>query len=82
MKNVLIAAATLATALPAFAMDEASTADTNGDGMLSVEEVMAVYPEVSTDNFMEADTDGDGLLSVEEVAAAQEAGLIPASDQG
>ena len=82
MRNVLIAAAAFATALPALAMGQAATADTNGDGMLSVEEVLAAYPEVSTDTFMEADTDGDGLLSAEELAAAQEAGLMPAADQG
>ncbi|MBN9889022.1 hypothetical protein [Salipiger abyssi] len=77
-KQILTAvafAATAATAaLPAFAAEEA---DVNGDGMLTVSEVQAVWPEVSTDGFMSMDSDGDGLLSEEEVADARELGSLP-----
>ncbi|MFP7673140.1 hypothetical protein ACG74X_07250 [Marivita sp. S0852] len=55
-------------------------ADSNGDGMLSLEEVQAILPEMTTDTFITVDADGDGLLNADELAAAQTEGLIPASD--
>ncbi|MCR8549699.1 hypothetical protein M4578_17860 [Salipiger sp. P9] len=73
-KQMLTLIALAATALPALAAEEA---DTNGDGMLSVDEVQAIWPEVSTDGFISMDADGDGLLNEEEVAAARELGSLP-----
>ncbi len=59
----------------------ASTAvDANGDGMLTIEEVQAAFPEVGADTFSAMDTNADGALDSAEVAAAQEAGLMPPSD--
>lgn len=59
----------------------ASTAvDANGDGLLTIEEVQAAFPEVGADTFSEMDANADGALDSAEVAAAQEAGLIPATD--
>ncbi|SHH18487.1 hypothetical protein [Marivita hallyeonensis] len=55
-------------------------ADGNGDGMLSLEEVQAILPEVTTDTFIAVDADGDGLLNQDELAVAQTEGLMPASD--
>lgn len=57
-----------------------SAADTDGDGLLSWDEVAAMWPEVSADAFAQADGDQSGMLDAEELAAAQEAGLIPAED--
>ncbi|KPN61684.1 hypothetical protein XMM379_001601 [Aliiroseovarius sp. xm-m-379] len=51
--------------------------DTNEDGQITMEELVAVYDQISTDTFSQADTDDDGTLSVEELAAAREAGIIP-----
>lgn len=68
-------------ALPAVAMAaDYVSADGNGDGMLSLEEVQAILPEVTTDTFIAADADGDGLLNQDELAVAQTEGLMPASD--
>jgi EF hand domain-containing protein len=59
----------------------ASTAvDTNGDGMLTIEEVQAAFPEVGADTFSAMDVNADGALDSAEVAAAQEAGLMPVTD--
>ncbi|MFZ7094150.1 EF-hand domain-containing protein [Primorskyibacter sp. 2E233] len=77
MTKSLLTAITLVAALPAGMALAQDALDTSGDGMVSVEEIQAVYPEVSTDIFLEIDVDGDGLLSAEELAAARDAGLVP-----
>ena len=69
--------------LPAYAMGAgAAEVDANGDGILSIAEVQAVYPDVTTDQFSTMDLNGDGGLDAEEVVAAQEAGLMPATQGG
>ena len=72
-----ITAATLAAALvaPSFAMAE--TMDTDGNGMVSMSEFQAVYPDAGADMFSSVDTNSDGALSEDEIAAAQEAGTLP-----
>lgn len=72
-----ITAATLATALaaPGFAM--AATMDADGDGMVSMSEFQAAYPDAGPDLFSSVDTNSDGALSEDEIAAAQEAGTLP-----
>ncbi len=75
----LIALSLVAVPGAALAADYVA-ADGNGDGMLSLEEVQAILPEVTTDMFIAADADGDGLLSQDELAVAQTEGLMPASD--
>lgn len=65
--------------LPALALAQ-SSADTNGDGVLTIDEVQAVMPEVDTDGFSAMDANGDGALDADEIAVAQEAGLLPPSN--
>ncbi len=70
-----------ALTFPALAMGQgASELDTNGDGVLTIDEVQASYPEVTTDMFTTMDLNADGALDADEVSAAQEAGLMPATD--
>lgn len=72
--------ATTALCIPAFAMGQsAPTADQNSDGVLSLPEMQAIYPEMTEDHFMSVDLNGDGVLEDAEVKAAQEAGLLPSS---
>ncbi|WP_170759874.1 hypothetical protein [Ruegeria lacuscaerulensis] len=77
--QTLAAISVLALGLPALAVAQ-STADANGDGVLTIEEVQAVLPEVDADGFSAMDTNGDGALDEAEIAVAQEAGLLPPSN--
>ncbi|MEM1076429.1 MAG: hypothetical protein AAGI36_18355 [Pseudomonadota bacterium] len=56
----------------------ATAADTNGDGVLTIDEVQAVMPDITADTFNTMDLNADGALDAAEVEAAQEAGLMPA----
>lgn len=70
-----------AMAIPAFAMGQsAADLDSNGDGVLTIDEVQASFPEVTSDTFTAMDLNADGALDADEVAAAQEAGLMPPTD--
>ncbi|WP_226688404.1 hypothetical protein [Ruegeria arenilitoris] len=77
--QTLAAISALALGLPTLAVAQ-SSADTNGDGVLTIEEVQAVLPEVDTDGFSAMDANGDGALDETEIAVAQEAGLLPPTD--
>ncbi len=72
-------AALIAAFLPTALFAE-STLDANADGMISLDELQSVHPEIDSDTFMQADTDGDALLNEEELATATEAGLIPVQE--
>ena len=75
LKHVLAAACLGALFASTAAAQEV---DADGDGMVTLEELLAVYPTVTEETFAAADTDADGMLSADELAAAQEVGLIPA----
>ena len=78
MKKILLSAA-ITTGLAA-ASWASSDVDANGDGFLTLDEVQAIYPEITAETFSAMDANADGALDQTEVAAAQEAGLMPASD--
>ncbi|MEP4195715.1 MAG: hypothetical protein ABJL99_08790 [Aliishimia sp.] len=74
--HATLAALLLSTS--AYAMSEtASAVDANGDGVLTIDEVQAVYPDVSSDGFSAMDLNADGALDSSEVTAAEEAGVMP-----
>ncbi|MFY2825042.1 hypothetical protein [Ruegeria sp. MALMAid1280] len=77
--QTLAAISAIALGLPTLAVAQ-SSADANGDGVLTIEEVQAVLPEVDADGFSAMDANGDGALDEAEIAVAQEAGLLPATD--
>ena len=79
MKKMLLVTTGLLLATPALA-DQHMAADTDGDGMISFEELSAANPDVTQEAFDSADSDGDGMLNDEEMTAAAEAGTIPASE--
>ncbi len=68
------AAVAILSAGSAFAMSH--VADSDGDGVFSMEELAAVFPGVTEEVYAAVDTDGDGTVSAEELAAAEEAGLL------
>ena len=53
---------------------------TNGGRVLTIDEVQASFPEVTSDAFAAMDLNADGALDSDEITAAQEAGLMPATD--
>ncbi len=77
MTKFTLAAGFMAICLAGGAL-AAMAADANGDGVLTIDEVQAVMPEVTVESFSTMDLNADGALDAAEVEAAQEAGLIPA----
>ncbi|MBY6005756.1 hypothetical protein KUV62_17680 [Salipiger bermudensis] len=73
MPRLTLPVLVLASAAPAFA---AEVADVNSDGVLTLDEVQAVWPDISIDTFLYLDRDGDGLLGTEEIVVARENGLL------
>lgn len=71
--------ATVTFGIPALAFAQ-SSADANGDGVLTIEEVQAVLPDMDADTFSVMDANGDGALDQAEITVAQEAGLLPPSN--
>lgn len=68
-------------ALPTWSVAQtAADLDTNGDGLLTIDEVQAAYPDMGADTFTAMDLNADGALDADEIAAAQEAGLMPANE--
>lgn len=57
----------------------ATEIDTDGDGVYSMEELKAAYPDLSEDILSAVDTDTDGSVSEAELLAAIEAGVLPAA---
>lgn len=81
--NTWTAVALAALTVPVLAISAGATeVDANGDGLLSVTEVQAVYPDVTAEQFSAMDLNADGALDDGEVEAATEAGMMPAADGG
>lgn len=76
MKKIVIQAATI-LALTATAISAQSEIDTDGDGLLSYNELLAAHPEMSEENFVAIDTNADGAVDADELKVASEAGLLP-----
>jgi len=66
----------LALALPVAAFAQSSI-DTDADGLVSVDEFFASYPDASTDAFALMDANADGTLDETEIDNAREAGILP-----
>lgn len=62
------------------AFAEMAELDTDGDGMISYEEMIAAVPDVTEDTFASLDMNADGSLDSEEYAAAEEAGTLPTAN--
>ncbi len=76
MKKVLIALTTT-FALSSAGFAAMSDVDTDGDGVASFTELLAVYPTLTEDGFSAIDANADGVIDEAEMTAAQDAGLIP-----
>lgn len=76
MKKIVIQAATI-LALTATAISAQSEVDTDGDGLLSYNELLAAHPDMTEENFVAIDTNADGAVDADELQVAGEAGLLP-----
>jgi len=78
MKSAKIA---LAIALVAGSAAFAQTSlDADGDGLVTLDELVAAYPDYNVEDFATADTDESGALDETEMAIAIESGLVPAQE--
>ncbi|MBM7067335.1 EF-hand domain-containing protein [Actibacterium sp. 188UL27-1] len=68
-----------ASILTALAVSAATEMDTDGDGMFSLTELQVAYPDLTAETYASLDANADGMVDPEELAAAQEAGVLPAS---
>lgn len=75
-KMKLMLAALIAMGAASAAVAQTMVEDTDGDGMYSMAELVAVYPALTEERYLEVDANADGLVDAEELAAAQEAGLL------
>lgn len=83
MKRIFLrTAASLALGTAAFAATDITTLDADGDGMVTMAEMQAAFPEFSDEAFAALDVSGDGMLDADEVAAAVEKGLMPMASDG
>lgn len=76
MKNIVIKAATVLV-LTATVVSAQSEIDTDGDGQLSYNELLAAHPEMTEETFVTIDANADGAVDADELQAAVEAGLLP-----
>ena len=70
--GITIACAMLAGAVWAQTMVE----DTDGDGVYSMDEMRAAYPDVSDDVLVQIDVNEDGAIDDDELAAAIAVGVL------
>ena len=74
---ILVATGVLTATMAAAASIEEM--DSNGDSMVTFDELLAVMPGLSEDRFRLVDTDEDGIINADELANAREKGLLPAT---
>ncbi|KQN73771.1 hypothetical protein [Devosia sp. Leaf64] len=74
----LLAAGLLATPVLAQSALTFADVDTDGDGRLSYEELVVVWPDLTQDDFARADIEGAGSVTPEQLGALQPA-AVPAA---
>jgi len=78
MKKFVLALSAISALVVAQANAQTVIADTDGNGVYSMEELVVSFPDLTEENFVAADTNADGAIDMEELAAAVAAGHIPA----
>lgn len=76
MKKLVLTLGVIAAMAAAAAHAETAVTDTNGDGVYSMEELKAAYPEMTDEMFADIDADQNGVVSPDELSAAQEDGVL------
>ena len=76
MNKTLIALAVTFAATGFAASAQTAVSDTDGNGVYSIEELTAAYPDMNAGIFGQMDVDGSGAVDADELQAAREGGLI------
>ena len=74
---ILIAGGVLISALALAADAKFAAADQDGNGVLSMAEVIVAMPDATPDQFKTADTNQDGALTEDEYMVAVNEGVLP-----
>lgn len=81
MKRITLALGSVAAlAISATAISAQTELDSDGDGVLSFEELQAGYPDLTEEVFAAIDANGDGTADADELTAATDAGVLPAME--
>ncbi len=75
MKTLIAFALTLGLSAVS-AQAQTTVSDTDGNGVFSIEELTAAYPDMDAGLFGQIDVDGSGAIDADELQAAREGGLI------
>ncbi len=78
MKTFVLALSAISALAVAQANAQTMVTDTDGNGVYSMEELVAAYPDLTEETFKAADANADGAVDADELKAAIEAGHIPA----
>lgn len=76
MKKIALQTAMM-IALSATALSAQAEVDSDGDGLLSYNEMLAAHPEMTEETFVTIDANADGAVDADELKMANESGLIP-----
>jgi Ca2+-binding EF-hand superfamily protein len=74
--RITVAIAAMLAATPVLAQ-QIEEIDTDGDGLVTYEEMVAVYPDTTPEAFAQVDSGADGVVDQAELTAAADAGLVP-----
>jgi EF hand len=78
MKKLLLVLGSVLALSAGAANAETVVTDTDGNGMYSMEELKAAYPDLTDDVFTSVDVDANGSIDADELQAAREAGTLAA----
>lgn len=76
MKNIALQTAMM-IALSATTLSAQAEMDSDGDGVLSYNEILAAHPTMTEETFVTIDANADGVVDADELKVANEAGLLP-----
>ena len=66
----------VAFALPCTATAQTALSDVDANGVYTLDEITAAYPQLTKDAYHAADANADGAIDAEELARAQKLGVI------
>ncbi|WP_343082095.1 EF-hand domain-containing protein [Ostreiculturibacter nitratireducens] len=76
MKKLVLTLGAILAVAAAQANAETVVTDTDGNGVYSMEELVAAYPDLTEETFAAIDANADGSVDADELQAAVEAGTI------